>query len=144
MALLDGGVFDEVRENVKMPYVRIGELHSIPKNTHTSFGREVSCTIHTWTNDGTNLTAARIADQIQRALDHRPRDFEMPSNRTISIRLEFDQALKDPKPHVRHFVQRFRITTTQLEVGTWDDGLWDEALWGETFTNATWGGSSWA
>lgn len=129
MALLVGGVFDEVRENVKMPYVRIGELHSIPKNTHTSFGREVSCTVHSWADDGTNLTVQRIGTRIQQLLDHRHFEFFLDDHFTVAIRMEFDQILKDPKPHVRHYVQRFRITTQQDKETVYPVARWGEAVW---------------
>jgi hypothetical protein len=32
----------------------------------------------------------------------------------VSIRNEFDQALTDPDPEIRHHVLRFRVITAQL------------------------------
>jgi hypothetical protein len=105
------GVFDQVPEDQPHPYVRIGEHLSVPDNTHDSFGREVTVTLHVWTRARGNATGQAIADRVGVLLDHQPLTVE--GHRAVSVRQEFDQALRDPDPEVRHHVMRFRVTTTQ-------------------------------
>jgi len=107
------GVYDYVPEGTAYPYVRIGDHLSIPDNTHDTYGREITTTIHIWTRSRGNAQGQAIAARIGELLDHRPRDLVASGHRVVSIRLEFDQVLPDPDPEVRHHILRFRIQTEQ-------------------------------
>ena len=109
------GVYDYVPEGTAYPYVRIGDHLSIPDNTHDTYGREITTTIHIWTRSRGNAQGQAIAARIGELLDHRPRDLAVAGHRVVSIRQEFDQVLPDPDPEVRHHILRFRIQTVQTE-----------------------------
>lgn len=109
------GVYDYVPEGTAYPYVRIGDHLSTPDNTHDTYGREITATIHVWTRSRGNAQGQAIATRIGELLDHRPRDLAVSGHRVVSIRLEFDQVLPDPDPEVRHHILRFRIQTVQTE-----------------------------
>lgn len=115
MGMLTGGVHDQVPENKVKPYLRLGDHLSIPDNDLSSFGREVTETLHIWTEARGNLSGQDIAARIVELLDHQHRALSalLAGHRVVSIRCEFDQALPDPDPQVRHHVLRFRIITSQ-------------------------------
>lgn len=110
-------VVDEVPEGQPKPYVRIGAHLSIPDNDHTSFGREVTETLHVWTQQRSNKQGQAIADAITASLDHQVAAMSAllaaDGHKCISIRQEFDQALEDPDPQIRHHVVRFRVQIQQ-------------------------------
>ena len=111
------GVYDQVPESAPMDYIRIGDHLSIPDNAHGRFGREITSTIHVWTRARGNASGQAIAARIIELLDHQHGDLSalVDGHRIVSIRLEFDQALTDPNPEIRHHVLRFRIITDQEE-----------------------------
>ncbi len=106
-------VVDFVDERLAKPYVRVGEFLSIPDNDLGSFGRNITMTIHIWTEARGNATGQDIADRITAILDHQPGALVLAGHRIVSIRQEFDQSLTDPDPEIRHHVLRFRILTAQ-------------------------------
>lgn len=111
-------VVDQPPEGQVKPYVRIGDHLSIPDNDHTSKGREVTETIHVWTQARSNAPGQAIADAITASLDHQVAALSdllaADNHKCVTIRQEFDQALEDPDPQIRHHVLRFRIQTQQL------------------------------
>ena len=111
-------VVDEPAEGQPKPYIRVGDHLSIPDHDHTSKGREVTETIHVWTQQRSNAQGQTIADRVTALLDHKVTEFSAAlaadGHRCVSIRQEFDQALKDPDPQIRHHVLRFRIQTVQV------------------------------
>lgn len=111
-------VVDRVAEGQPYPYVRLGDHLSTPDNTHTSFGRQVTETIHVWTKARSNGPGQDIASRIASLLDHQPAALSAllaaSGHRCVTIRLTFDQALDDPDPEIRHHVLRFTIETAQL------------------------------
>lgn len=111
-------VVDQPAEGQSKPYIRVGDHLSIPDNCHTSMGREVTEAIHIWTKTRTNKDGQDIADAVTASLDHQVAAFsallEVDGHRCVTIRQEFDQALEDPDPQIRHHVLRFRIQTEQL------------------------------
>jgi hypothetical protein len=113
-----GRVLDQVTEQTPKPYVRVGEHLSIPDNDHSGFGREVTETIHVWTKARSNGPGQLVADRINELLDHQTaalKAYLVPlGHRAVSVRSEFDQALTDPDPEIRHHVLRFRVITDQL------------------------------
>jgi hypothetical protein len=111
-------VVDRVVEGQAMPYVRLGDHLSTPDNTHTSFGRRVTETLHVWTRERSMAPGQRIANRVGELLDHQPAALSVllavNGHRCVSIRQSFDQALDDPDPEIRHHVLRFEICTTQI------------------------------
>jgi hypothetical protein len=114
-----GRVLDQVEETTPYPYVRLGDHLSVPDNDHGGYGRQVTQTLHIWTKARGNATGQDIANRINELLDHQhdalTAAFQAPAgHRVVSIRNEFDQALTDPDPEIRHHVLRFRVITAQL------------------------------
>jgi len=111
-------VVDQPPEKQPKPYVRVGDHLSIPDNDHTSKGREVTETIHVWTQERSNAKGQAIADAITASLDHQAAAMSAllaaDGHKCVTIRQEFDQALEDPDPQIRHHVLRFRLQTQQL------------------------------
>lgn len=114
-----GHVLDQVTEQTAYPYLRLGDHLSIPDNDHGGYGRQVTETLHIWTEARGNVTGQAIANRVIELLDHQhvalTAAFAAPAaHRVVSIRNDFDQALTDPDPEIRHHVLRFRVVTAQL------------------------------
>jgi hypothetical protein len=111
-------VVDQPPEGQPKPYIRVGDHLSIPDSDHTSRGREVTETVHIWTQTRSNAQGQQIADAVAASLDHKVAEFSallaVDNHACITIRQEFDQALEDPDPQIRHHIVRFRIQTQQL------------------------------
>ena len=111
-------VVDQPAEGQAKPYVRVGDHLSIPDNDHTSKGREVTETLHVWTQARSSKPGQDIVDAIMASLDHQVAVLSallaVDGHKCVTIRQEFDQALPDPDPEIRHHVLRFRIQTQQL------------------------------
>ena len=111
-------VVDQPAEGQAYPYIRIGEHLSIPDDDLTSYGRDVTETLHVWTKERSNGPGQDIADRIG-AMFHRKPEYMSTllapfGHRCVRISLDFDQALTDPDPQIRHHVVRFRVITAQL------------------------------
>lgn len=117
VALLAGkaAVFDQPPEGEAEPYIRVGDMLSSADNDLTSFGRTITFTIHIWTRARSNGPGFDIAARVAELLDEqeRPLSALTVGHRVVSCRQEFDQALTDPDPQLRHHVLRFRIVTSQ-------------------------------
>ena len=108
-----GRVVDQPPEGSWTRYIRIGDHTSTADNDLTSFGRNVVETLHIWTKARGNIPGQQIADRVKVLLDHQPDALDVDGHRVVSIRNEFDQALTDPDPQIRHHVLRFRVVTAQ-------------------------------
>lgn len=110
-------VVDQPGEGQAYPYIRVGDHLSIPDNTLTTKGRRITETLHIWTRVRSTLPGQTIADRVALLLDHQDADLSAVlaplGHRCIRISLEFDQALTDPDPQIRHHILRFSIETTQ-------------------------------
>lgn len=111
-------VVDQPAEGQAYPYVRVGEHLSIPDDDLTSYGRDVTETLHVWSKERSNGPGQAIADVIAGKF-HRKPDYvstllAVYGHRCVRISLDFDQALTDPDPQIRHHVLRFRVITAQL------------------------------
>lgn len=115
VALLGGkaAVYDQPPESAPYPYIRVGEHVSVPDNDHGGYGRNVTVTLHVWTRVRGNKAGQDIADRVTALFDHQTASLSVAGHRIVSIRSEFDQALTDPDPEIRHHVLRFRVITAQ-------------------------------
>ena len=111
-------VVDGPAEGQAYPYVTTGDHLSIPDNDLNSYGREVTETLHIWTRARSMAPGQTIANRIGALLDHQVETVStalVPFGHVcVRIDLEFDQALRDPDPEIRHHVLRFRVVTAQL------------------------------
>lgn len=119
-ALLGGAgrILDDVVEGQPYPYVVLGDHLSIPDGSHSGFGRQVTETLHVWTQKKGNKSGQDILARIDALLNNKPARMTEAltplGHRCVTIRNEFDQALRDPDPKLRHHVVRFRVITAQL------------------------------
>lgn len=111
-------VVDQPEEGQVYPYIVVGDHLSVPDNDLTSFGREGTETIHVWTKARSNKPGQDLADRVTALLDHQAAALSAllaaDGFKCVTIRQEFDQALRDPDPQLRHHVVRFRIQTQQI------------------------------
>jgi hypothetical protein len=65
-----------------------------------------------------NSPGQTIANRVAALLDHQDAAIsalmEPLGHKCVRISLDFDQALMDPDPQIRHHVLRFRVETSQL------------------------------
>ena len=111
-------VVDQPAEGQAYPYIRVGEHLSIPDDDLTSMGRDVTETLHVWTKTRGTGPGQAIADRVG-ALFHRQVAYmsgllAAHGHRCVRISLDFEQALTDPDPQIRHHVLRFRVITAQV------------------------------
>lgn len=114
MAVLPGGVHDEVPESEQRDYLVLGDHLSLPDNSHDKFGREITQTFHIWTKSRGTKRGGEIARRWNAVFDHQRGSLSVPGHRIVIIRNEFQQALRDPNPEWRQTLMRFRIHTEQL------------------------------
>lgn len=108
MALVTG-VYDEPPESANMPFVHIGEMIETPRNMLAQHGRSTLMTLHVWTSGRSNKSGLAIAKRVTELLDRW--EMTVPGQHVVSVKYEFSQTLRDPKPEVRHIPIRFRVTT---------------------------------
>lgn len=115
LTALISGVWDYVPEDAAYPYVHIGEATEIPDNTHSTWGRQTTHTLHIWTQARGHAQGLTIAARVMQVLDHQP--LTISGQHHISTHYEFMQALTDPEPpgDIRHVVMRFRVVTEQAD-----------------------------
>lgn len=110
LAGLGAQVRDYVDEDLRHPYVSIGEITTeAPDNAHDMIGRATTIYTHVWSKERAWDEANDIADRVTQLLDHQP--MTVPGHRVVSVRFEFGQNLRDENPQIRHVAMRFRITT---------------------------------
>lgn len=109
------GVYDHVPEDAEPPYVVIGEMLASPDGAHGSYGRQTSCSVHTWTRAQSHRPGNAIGARIAALLSRREEalDPHVGGHIVWMVEHEFSQALIDPEPGIRHRVDRFRIWTRQ-------------------------------
>lgn len=102
-------------EGTPEPYVLVGDHLSVPDNTHTTFGRDITSSLHIWTRARSVGPGQDIAGRVNQLLDHQVAalNAHMVGHKIVAIRNTFDQALQDPDPELLHHVLRFRIETSQ-------------------------------
>ena len=108
---LGAGVYDEVPETAKLPYVVIGEAYETPDLTHNQKGRRTTITLHVWSEQDGFTEAADIADRVITLLDHTALAVSGWSH--VVTRFDFSQMLRDPDPNLRHVPVRFVVVTEE-------------------------------
>ncbi len=115
MALLPGGVWDEIPEKETRDYLMLADVLKLPDHTHDKWGWEITQTLHVWTKARGMKRAQAILAAVTALLDHRNDALVVPGHRIVIIRNEFQQVIRDADPDWRQGLVRFRIHTEQLE-----------------------------
>ena len=106
MALVKG-VFDDVPENQAFPYVVIGEATETPSNTFGRKGKDVTCTIHIWSQAKGNTEALTILDRLNDLLDFEP--LAVAGYEVIAVEYENAVTLREPDGVTRQVPVRYRV-----------------------------------
>lgn len=109
MTLSAGGVYDAVPQGALFPYTVVGEWTEIPENTHSSFGKEITGTLHIWSDAEGFAEALAILARADVLLDNQP--LTVAGWNAWWVQNEFVQTLRenDGDRVLRHVVPRYRI-----------------------------------
>jgi hypothetical protein len=104
---LGAAVHDEVPDGAAFPYVSIGDVTETPRDTMGQTGRDLTITVHTWSQYAGMKQVMEIQNRIDALLD---RWFPTVSGWTATEMLhEFFETFQDPDGETRHGVARYRI-----------------------------------
>jgi len=106
-ANLSCSVYDEVPENAVFPYVTLGEDTESAENTLNRIGRNVTMTLHVWSQAPGFKEAKHIAHDIIELLEHQPLALNGFANTAVNY--EVSSYLHDGDGFTRHGVLRFRF-----------------------------------
>jgi hypothetical protein len=105
------GIYDEVKEGAMLPYVQIGDETNTPYDTKTSYGDDVTVTLHAWSAGPGKVEAKRIMNAIAQAMTNAPLDLS-GGFECDGLELDFSECFNDGQAY--HGVCRFRIYVKQI------------------------------
>lgn len=108
---LGAGVYDEVPAGSAFPYVTIGEVTEAPRDTMGVTGRDVTVTVHYWSQAKGTKEIHQIHNQVDTLLD-RWQPTVSGWNPSVML-LEFFDTFRDGDGVTRHGVARYRIHAHQ-------------------------------
>jgi hypothetical protein len=104
---LGASVYDHVSPGTAYPYVTIGEATEAPNDTMGQTGRDVTITVHYWSQLKGVEQVYKIHDRVDELLN----DW-MPTGLTgwtsVVMRFEFFDSFRGPDGATRHGVARYR------------------------------------
>lgn len=101
------GVFDNVPDGQKKPYVTIGDIDLQDFGARGLNGFEGVVVLHTWSETPGREEALKIVSRLYTLLHER--DLAVTGHPTLSFRCVMSQVLKESDNRTHHGVQRFRI-----------------------------------
>ena len=104
-----GRVFDSVQESAQYPYVTIGDDTHGDWGSDTFDGREITATIHSWSQQMGRKEVQGIMKRIYDLLHNG--SLTITGHQLVLMRFDFGEILKDPDARTHHGVQRFRLLT---------------------------------
>lgn len=111
LSAMVNGVHDELKQDLKLPYVQIGDDTNTPYDTKTNYGDEATVTLHAWSAGPGKTEAKRIMAALTEALTSKP--LELPEGFQFDgLELEFSECFNDGQAY--HGVCRFRIYVKQI------------------------------
>ncbi len=108
---LGAGVYDEVPETAKLPYVVVGEAYETADNAHDRKARRTTITVHVWSEQEGFTEPVTIANRVVTLLDHTA--LAVSGWTHVVTRYDFMQTLRDPDPNLRHVPVRFVVETEE-------------------------------
>lgn len=112
--LADVAVYDHVPQGVAAPYIVIGNDTSIPWDTKTEDGQEITLTIHAWDYLSAGRKSVKtIMQRIYAALHRQEASVSVSGHALILMRCEYAETFQDTAAaseadHYYHGVMRFR------------------------------------
>lgn len=108
-AQVTGVYADEVQAAATSPYVTIGNYTTLPYDSKTTDGREITVTLHTWSTVASKAETLKLQSNIIKALES---PLTLREGHTVQlVRPELSETLRDTtdtKVWI-HGVQRFRF-----------------------------------
>lgn len=103
------GVYDEIESGAKLPYVQIGDDTVNPYDTKTSYGEDVTLTLHCYAHGPGKTKAKQIMNVVLQAITATP--LELEGFTMQGIEREFLEVYQDEKAY--HGICRFRVYIKQ-------------------------------
>lgn len=108
---LGAAVYDDVPDAASFPYVVIGDVTEGPNDTMGTTGRDVTLTLHIWSQYEGNKEVHRIANRVDELLDRWQPTVSGWS--TTVVLQEFYETFRDPDGITRHGIARYRVHAHQ-------------------------------
>ena len=104
------GVYDDVPQGAKFPYVQIGDETVNPYDTKTNFGEDATVTIHAFSMGPGKVQAKTIMDVVLQSMTASP--LTISGFDVEGVERDFMEVFYDGSAY--HGIIRFRIYTKQL------------------------------
>lgn len=108
---LGAQVYDHVPEGAAFPYVTIGEVTEGPNDTMGKTGRDITITLHHWSQAKGMKQVHQLHNRVDELLDRWAPT--VAGWETVEMLLEFYDTLRDPDGVTRHGVSRYRVYVHQ-------------------------------
>lgn len=105
------GVFDDVPDNQKFPYITIGEATEVPFNTFDKIGKEETLTIHIWSQYKGFKEALNILKRMNLVLDGA--NLDLNDHTLVLMQYEDAQTIIDSDGKTRHVPVTYRVITQE-------------------------------
>ncbi|HHB1033554.1 TPA: DUF3168 domain-containing protein [Vibrio cholerae] len=112
-AQVTGVYADEVQAAATSPYVTIGNYTTLPYDSKTTDGREMTVTLHTWSTVASKAETLKLQSNIIKALKN---PLTLREGHTVQlVRPELSETLRDTTDTTVwiHGVQRFRFKISE-------------------------------
>ena len=106
------GVYDEVPQGTKYPYIVIGEDTALQWDTGSSVGAESTLTIHVWSRDYGRRECKEIMSLVYDVLHEA--ELSIDDAHAVFCYWEFAETFLDTDGKTRHGVMRFRTLTEDM------------------------------
>lgn len=106
---LGAAVYDFVPDSAPFPYVTIGDVTEAPNDTMGRTGRDMTVTVHIWSQYAGNKQVMQIADRVDDLLDRWA--VTVTGWNATHMLQEFFETFRDPDGKTRHGVARYRTHT---------------------------------
>lgn len=104
---LGAQVYDHVPDSAAFPYVVIGDITEAPNDTMGKTGRDMTVTVHSWSQAKGFKQVMQIQDRVDDLLDRWSPTVSGWS--AVQMLQEFFETFRDPDGVTRHGVSRYRI-----------------------------------
>jgi hypothetical protein len=99
-------VYNSVRQGTATPYIVLGEVTEVRFDTHDRAGKELTVTLHVWSNYAGDSEGLQILEQVDALLDRsKP---VVTGWRTVSVLNDSTQTMAGAGPF-RQVVARYRV-----------------------------------
>ena len=111
--LAPGGIYDHVPGSNESSYPRVtlGDDTLLDWDTDTSFGADMTCTIHVWSTEAGRKEAKVILAKIAEILHEQ--DLTIDGFDLVYMRREFEEVLTLQDGATRHGIARYRIVVQE-------------------------------